>query len=368
MFKRQIAAHSPVPSGAVVDVCFPDGRFLGRGYYNSASNITVRLLTLEPVAIDRAFFARRIQEAFKKREDFFTHTDAVRIIFSESDGLPGLIADRYGNTIVFQALTLGIEAWKEDIVAGLCELPGVTYVYERSEGSGRIEEGLKPVKRWWGEPGSETIDIKENGVAFCVDIVNGHKTGFYLDQRATRRALRQFCRGKRVLDLFSYVGGFGINAALAGAKEVCCVDIKQDWLDRAGHNAAMNGVATIKFIKSDVFAFLRESYRRNGRFDVIVLDPPSFLKSRHAFPGARRGYNELNLMAMKLAVEGGVLATFSCSYNLRPEAFSDILKQAAHDAGRSFTILKRCRQDKDHPIVAAIPTSDYLKGYFLKIA
>ena len=212
------------------------------------------------------------------------------------------------------------------------------------------------------------IEISEVKAKFIVDIEHGHKTGFYLDQRNARLALHTICKGKRVLDLFSYTGAFAIQALLAGAAEAVGVDIKEEWLERARQNAQLNGVsAKSSFIKADAFDYVKKTAADGGLFDIIIVDPPSFLRARHALVMASKGYKELNLAAMKILAPGGVLATFSCSHNMPNAVFAGVLKEACREAGKKFTILKRCHQAEDHPIVRAIPETEYLKGYFLKV-
>ena len=369
VFRRHIASTGIAGTGDIVDVVDENGAFLGRGYYNPMSGITVRLLTFDDEAINRDFFRERITAAFLKRKDILKATNACRVVFSEADNLPGLIIDIYAETAVFQIFTLGIERFKEDIVAAIKDILKPKYVYERSDSPLRHKEGLAFIKKWWSKPHEGLIEIFEGKAKFLVDVENGHKTGFYLDQRKARRSLHSMCKGKKVLDLFSYCGGFAINAALSGAESVMAVDIKDEWLELGKKNAQVNGVADkITFIKADVFAFLRNMRAIHENFDIIILDPPSFLKSRHKLADAIRGYREINISAMRILNPKGVLATFSCSHNMSFESFADLIKAAALDAKRSYSILARCHQDKDHPFVKNIPETNYLKGYFLKVS
>ena len=258
VFRRHIASTGISGTGDIVDLVDENKAFLGRGYYNPISGITVRLLTFKDEAIDRDFFRGRIAAAFAKRKEILKTTNACRVVFSEADGLAGLIIDLYADTAVFQIGTLGIERFKEDIVEVIKDTIRPKYIYERSDSLSRHDEGLALIKKWWSEPREGLVEIIEGKAKFLVDIVNGHKTGFYLDQRKARRTLHGMCKGKRVLDLFSYCGGFAINAALAGADSVMAVDIKEDWIDLGKKNAELNGVAEkIMFVKSDVFGFLR---------------------------------------------------------------------------------------------------------------
>lgn len=369
IFRRHIAATGISGNGDVVDVVDSNGEFLGRGYYNAMSGITVRLLTFKDEAIDRDFFRNRIAIAFSRRKDILTTTNAYRAVFSEADSLAGLVVDIYADVAVFQVGTLGIERFKEDIVEAIKDVFNLKYIYERSDFPARQDEGLALVKKWWSVPYEGLVEIFEGKAKFLVDVENGHKTGFYLDQRKARRSLHGMCKGKKVLDLFSYCGGFAINAALSGAESVMAVDIKDEWLELGKKNAQLNGVADkISFVKADVFNFLRNMRSIHENFDIIILDPPSFLKSRHKLADAIRGYREINISAMRILNPDGILATFSCSHNMPFEAFSELLKEAAVEVKRTYSILSRCHQDKDHPFVQNIPETNYLKGYFLKVS
>lgn len=369
IYRNQI--RKPVPSvkpGSIVSIIDSNGKFIGKGYYNPRSAISARILSFENLPIDKDFFDTRIAAAAKKREALLATTDAYRAVFSEADALPGLIADIYKDTAVFQVLTLGMERLKPFIISSIRKVLHPKYVYEKSESAFRGLEGLKDVKMWHGEAGERLIEIFEGAARFLVDIENGHKTGFYLDQRRSRLALQGLVKARRVLDLFCYTGAFSVTAALYGAESVRGIDIKEDWLELARRNAGQNGVsANTEFIRKDAFAALRDIRASGERFDVVIIDPPSFLKARGSIASASKGYRELNLTAMKILADGGILATFSCSHSMPNEIFAAILKRCAIDAGRKFTILKRCHQAEDHPIVKAIPETEYLKGYFLKI-
>jgi 23S rRNA (cytosine1962-C5)-methyltransferase len=358
----------PVKPAEVVTVLTADGKFVGRGYYNPKSLITVRLLTFKDEAIDRDFFGRRLKECLEKRKDLFDITDAYRAVFSESDGLPGLILDMYADTAVFQIFTLGMEKFRDDIIESVREVIGPKYIYERGDSPYRKIEGLEETTGWVGPSGNDVVEIREYKTRFFVDVAKGHKTGFYLDQRRARMGLENISKNKKVLDLFCFSGGFAVSAAVYGAQSVLAVDIKEDWLELGRRNAELNGVSNkIKFMKGDVFDVLREKLHAGEKYDIVVLDPPSFLRTKKALAGAARGYKELNLTAMKVLADGGVLCTFSCSHNMPNEMYSDIIKKAALDAGKDITVLKRCHQAMDHPIARQIPETEYLKGYFLKV-
>ncbi|OGW77260.1 MAG: hypothetical protein A3I73_05870 [Omnitrophica bacterium RIFCSPLOWO2_02_FULL_45_16] len=360
---------SNIKPGDIATVVNNENKFIGRGYYNPASEISIRLLTFKDETIDRLFLHKRIKDAIDKRDYLKNITNAKRLIFSEGDGLPGLIADLYSDTLVFQVFTFGMEKLKEVALKILTDIVNPKYVYEKSDSPFRKIEGLKSVKNWIGSNGQTSIEIYEGKAKFVVDIENGHKTGFYLDQRKSRLAIGAISRDKTVLDLFCYTGGFSINASLGGAKKVLGVDKKKEWLTLARKNALLNGVSgSMNFIDGDAFLILRKILDAGEKFDIIVLDPPSFAKDRRAIITASKGYKELNTLAIKILNENGVLCTFSCSHNMPNDIFSKILKDSAKAGGRKFSILKRCRQDKDHPIIKTIPETEYLKGCFLKFS
>jgi len=369
IYKGRLLNTDPkIKPGDIVKVVDPDNAFLGVGYYNYKSAIAVRILSFKDRIINVDFFLEKIGGAFAKRKDILKKTNAVRIVFSEADSLPGLIVDLYGDTAVFQALTLGMDKLKALAVEAIKEMIKPKYIYEKSVSPFRAIEGLKDASRWWGGAGQNPIEIYEGNARFSVDMINGHKTGFYLDQRKARAGMENISKGKRVLDLFCYTGAFSVNAALYGAEYVRGVDIKEEWLEGARKNAELNGVSgTTEFVKGDGFKILDSIAASGEKFDIVILDPPSFLKSRASIESAARGYKELNFKAMRILSDGGVLATFSCSHNMPNASFAEVIKKAAGEAKKKYTILKRCRQAEDHPIVAGIPETEYLKGYFLKV-
>lgn len=369
IYKGRLLSTDPkIKPGDIVKVVDPDNIFLGVGYYNCKSEIAVRILSFKDRPIDKEFFLEKIGAAFAKRKSIFEKTNAVRAVFSEADSLPGLIVDLYGETAVFQALTLGMDKLKPAAVEAIREVIRPKYIYEKSVSPFRAMEDLKDAAKWWGKAGESAVEIYEGGAKFLVDVINGHKTGFYLDQRKARAGLKNISRGKRVLDLFCYTGAFSVFAAIYGAEYVRSVDIKSDWLELAGKNAALNGVSgKTEFVKGDGFKTIEKICSSGEKFDIIILDPPSFLKSRASLESASRGYKELNFRAMSALTGGGILATFSCSHNMPNAIFAEIIKKAAGEAKKKLTILKRCRQAEDHPIVRSIPETEYLKGYFLKV-
>ena len=368
VFKSQILKADPaIKPGDIISVTDNAGKLLGRGYYNPKSEITIRFLTFLDEPIDTNFFHKRITQAVDKRKNLSALTNAYRVVFSEADALPGLIIDLYNDTAVFQVLTLGIEKFKPQIADMIDEILRPKYIYEKSVSPFRELEGVKDLTGWWGDEGKGLVEISEGRAKFLVDIVNGHKTGFYLDQRRSRMALESISKNKKVLDLFCYTGGFSVSAAINGAKSVLGADIKEEWLKLARENAKLNGAGEkTEFVKGDSFEVLKNVNNADEKFDIIILDPPSFLKKRESVISASKGYKELNALAMKALTEGGILATFSCSHNMPNDIFARILKESAAAAKKNFTILKRCHQAQDHPIVRAIPETEYLKGYFLK--
>ena len=370
IFKGQILKlTSSVRPGDIVTVISNEGNFIGRGYFNPASDISIRLFTFNDEPVDEAFIYKRIKDAVEKRDFLKGITNARRLVFSEADGMPGLIADIYDNTLVLQVFTLGMENLKEVVLKTIKDIVNPEFIYEKSDSPFRRIEKLKPAEQWIGSPGNKKIEIHEGGAKFIADIENGHKTGFYLDQRKSRLALRAISKGKKVLDLFCYTGGFSVNAALGGAKSVAGADIKKGWLDLARENAAINNVSGVTdFRAGDAFKIIKDICDAGEKFDIIIVDPPSFLRSRRDIIAAAKGYKEINTLAFKALNDGGILCTFSCSHNMPNKIFSDIIKDAAVLSGKKFTILKRCRQDKDHPIVKEIPETEYLKGYFLGLS
>lgn len=369
IYKRQLLKPDTfLKPGSTISVIDSNGKFIGMGYYNPRSEIAVRILSFDDEKVDSNFFKNRIRPALEKRKKLSDVTNAYRAVFSEADGLPGLIIDIYDKTAVFQVLTLGMESFKEVIVAGINEILGPEYVYEKSTSPFRRIEGLKDAAGWWGKPGSSQIEIFEGRMKFLVDIENGHKTGFYLDQRRSRMGLEGLSKDRRVLDLFCYTGAFSVSSAVFGASSVIGVDVKEAWLELARRNASLNDVfRKTEFIKADAFSYLSNMRDKAERFDLIIIDPPSFLKTRESIKSASKGYRQLNTSAMKLLNDGGILTTFSCSHNMPNEVFSGILKEAANETNKKITILKRCHQAEDHPIVKGIPETEYLKGYFIKV-
>lgn len=370
IFKSQLLKTDPkIKPGDIVAITDESGKFLGRGYYNPKSEIAVRILTFADEPVDRKLLHKKIAHAFDKRKGLESVTNAYRVVFSEADGLPGLIVDRYDDTAVLQALTAGMDKLKSHIADIIDDVLKPKYIYEKSASPFRKLEDLKDVTGWWGDEGLGLVEIFEGKARYIVDIVGGHKTGFYLDQRKSRLALDGIAKDRKVLDLFCYTGTFSVSAAVYGAKEVRGFDIKEDWLELARKNAQLNGVSgKATFEKGDAFGVLKNFAASGEKFDLIILDPPSFLKSKESVVSASKGYRELNTLAMECISDEGVLATFSCSHNMPNELFAKIVRQSASAASKEITILKRCHQAEDHPIVRAIPETEYLKGYFFRVS
>lgn len=368
VYRNEIASVEGAADGGTVDVLDHAGRYLGSGYYNSASVITVRLLTRQPEIIDAGFFARRLQRALEHRRRLMGHASSYRLVHSEGDFLPGLIVDRFGDILVIQTLTLGIDRWKDAIYSALQELVSPVGIYERNDAPVRQLEGMPERAGFLGEPFDPLVEIVEHGMKLVVDIQRGQKTGHFLDQAANRLAVAGYCRGARVLDCFCHTGGFAIQAARGGAREVTGIDLAEPALDVARANAMANGVArTCSFQPGNVFDKLRSLEKQKVSYDVVILDPPAFARSRSALPGALRGYKEINLRGMKLVPSGGILVSCSCSYPLDEETFIKLLVDAATDAGRQLRLLERRSPPPDHPVLPAVPESSYLKCLIMEV-
>lgn len=354
--------------GEVAEVLDARGRFLGRGYLNPGSQIAVRLLTWEDEAVEASLLRRRIVEAVERRRRLVAGTTAWRAVYGEGDRLPGLIVDRYGDLVVIQTLTAGMELFKEALVAILQEVLEPAGIYERNDAPARRLEGLDPRKGFLAGGGETARWIEEGGVAFLVDVATGQKTGFFLDQRENRVAVGALAAGREVLDAFCYSGGFGLHAAKGGARAVLGIDLSAEAVALAARNAERNGVGDrATFQAGNAFDGLRALQRAGRAFDLIVLDPPAFTRSRDAVAGALRGYKEINLRAMKLLRPGGILVTCSCSYHLDQETFLGVLQAAAADAGRRFHLRDYRTQARDHPILLGVRETQYLKCVILEV-
>ena len=375
LFSGAIArVDDEVGDGGLVDVVSAGGEWLARGYLNRRSQITVRLLSWERErAIDEAFWRARLVRAIAGRAalDADVGTTAYRLVNAESDGLPGLVVDRYADWLVVQALTLGMERRKRELVELLVEsLADVRGVYERSDVDVRQKEGLGPsTGRLWGEEPPELVEVLEHGHRFLVDLKAGHKTGFYLDQRENRARLPAYCADAEVLNAFAYTGAFGVYALGGGAAHVVNVDTSEEALAMARRQVALNGLdeARSAYEAADAFAQLRAYRARERQFDLIVLDPPRFALSRSHIKRASRGYKDINWIALQLVRRGGVLVTFSCSGLVSRELFQKIVFGAALDAGREVQIVAHLSQAGDHPVALNFPEAAYLKGLLCRV-
>jgi 23S rRNA (cytosine1962-C5)-methyltransferase len=355
-------------SGETVDIFDSKGDFLAKAAYSPQSNIRARTWTWLDEAVDADFLHRKLDTAIRRRSSF-ADTDAYRLFHAESDGIPGLIVDRYGEVLVIQMLTAGAEYWKETLADLLIELTAIENIYERSDVDVRTLEGLEPrsgVLR--GKPSKKLI-IQEYGIKFNVDIAHGHKTGFYLDQSENRNLVGQLAKDRDVLNCFCYTGGFSIHTAAGGAKSVTSIDSSGDALKLGVENAALNGQASSshEWIEGDVFKELRTFRDSRRNFDMIILDPPKFAPTKFQVEKAARGYKDINLLAFKLLRPGGILVTFSCSGGVDAYLFQRIVAGAALDAGVDAQIVKELRQGPDHPIALSFPEGAYLKGFICRI-
>lgn len=353
--------------GDVVELLDSRKRFLGLGYINTKSQITARLLTTEHRSINAGFFRERLEAALAMRARLITDTSAYRLIYSESDLLPGLIVDRYGDYLAVQFLTLGMERWKATILDLLEERLQPAGIVERSDVTVRTHEGLPMIQGVVRGVCPERVSIHEHGVTYLVDVIHGHKTGFFLDQRENRAAARRLADGARVLDGCCHTGGFALAMAAGGAKEVVGIDNSAEALALARQNAAINHVeGRCRFEEGNIFDMLR-AYQQEDRFDVVILDPPAFTRGKSSLPGAIRGYKDINLNAMRLLVPGGFLVTCSCSYHMTDDLFRDVILQAANDVGRTVRVIEFRGQAPDHPTLLAAPETHYLKCVVLQV-
>ena len=374
VFDNEIAEVDPaITDGEIVRIEAFNGFCLGQGFYNSHSKIRIRLVSRSgETPIDEAFWIAQIDKALALRLDT-TDLQAVRLIFGEADFLPGVIVDKFNDLLVIQCLALGMEAQKLLIVNTLkarLEALGhpIRGIYERSDAKVRVQEGLPKVKGWLSEATSPLTVITENGVKFEVDVENGQKTGFFLDQKSNRLAIHKLVKGKRVLDCFTHTGSFALNAAMAGAREVVAVDVSESALEQARRNALLNGVENqLQFVTADVFEFLPNQLALQQTYDVVILDPPAFAKAKDAVKMAVRGYQEINEAAIKLISDGGYLVSASCTSYVTPELFTQAIERAARNAHRRIRQLEVRTQHWDHPVLWADERQPYLKFMIFQV-
>lgn len=360
-------------NGDIVLVHDFDGYPLGRGFINRNSKIRVRMMTRNiHQEIDEEFLRMRVQNAWDYRKKT-VDMGSCRVIFGEADFLPGLVVDKFSDVLVVQSLALGIDRMKETIVKLLREVlaaDGVTIrgVYERSDAKVREQEGMERTKGFIGEEFDTLVEITENGVKYQVDVKDGQKTGFFLDQKYNRQSIQKLCKGAKVLDCFTHTGSFALNAGIAGADSVLGVDASQLGVDQANENAKLNGLEDrVKFVCADVFDLLPKLEAEGEKFDVVILDPPAFTKSRNSIKNAVKGYREINLRGMKLVKDGGYLATCSCSHFMSYELFTQTIGQAARNVHKRLRQVEFRTQAPDHPILWAADESYYLKFYIFQV-
>jgi 23S rRNA (cytosine1962-C5)-methyltransferase len=368
IFKGEVADVSDVEPGATVTVIDSAGKFVGRGHFNPRPALCCRILTWTDEPLDSAFYERRVAEAVAFRSRGAGGPPALaRLVWSEADGLPGLIVDRYDPALVIQCLTLGMARARPLVVAALTRVLGPLPVFNKDEdASGRLE-GFEPAHGWAGPAGPATVEVEEDGVRFAMTVGAGHKTGLYLDQRENRLRVGGLARNRDVLDAFAYTGGFACHALRGGARRAVLIESSPEALAAARQNLALNRVAErAEIVAANVFDELRRLERAGARFGVIVLDPPPFARSRAQLEAAVRGYKEINLRAMRLLERGGWLLTFSCSHHVSQARFEEICRDAAADAGTRLRVSAPLSQASDHPVVLTIPETHYLKGLLLE--
>ena len=357
-------------NGNIVIVHDFDGYMMGRGFINTNSKIRVRMMTRnKEQLIDDDFIAMRVKNAWEYRKSVLLEKDlnCCRVIFGEADFLPGLVIDKYDDVLVVESLALGIDRFKVQIVEHLKQLMAedgfnIRGVYERSDAAVRKKEGLAPYKGFIGEEFDTNVEIVENGVHYMVDVVNGQKTGFFLDQKYNRLAIQRLCKGKKVLDCFTHMGTFALNAGIAGATDVTGLDISEFAVSQATANAKLNGLdETVKFRQANVLDELPKLAEAGEKYDVVILDPPAFTKSREATKNAMKGYREINMKGLKLVKDGGYLATCSCSHFMTQDLFVKVIGQAAKAAHKRLRQVEFRTQAPDHPILWAADESYYLK-------
>lgn len=360
-------------NGDIVTVQDFDGFFLGYGFINTKSKLTVRMLSRKKdTVIDDAFLEGRVQRAWDYRKQVID-TGSCRLLFGEADFLPGIVVDKFEDVLVVESLALGIDKLKLQILEAIKRVlakDGITIrgIYERSDAKVREQEGMERYKGFIGEPFQPQVEIIENGVKYIVDVEDGQKTGFFLDQKNNRAAIQKLCKDKKVLDCFTHTGSFALNAGIAGAREVLGVDASELGIAQAKENAKLNHLEDrVSFVCADVFELLPELESKGEKFDVVILDPPAFTKSRSSVKNAVKGYREINVRGMRLVEDGGFLATCSCSHFMDPELFQKTIAEAARGAHKRLRQVEFRTQAPDHPILWAADSSYYLKFYIFQV-
>lgn len=359
--------------GDIVEIRDFNGYCMGCGYINTKSKITVRLLSRKKDAvIDEAFMEQRVRDAWEYRRQTID-TSSCRLIFGEADFLPGIVVDKFSDVLVVESLALGIDRWKGVIVDALKKVLAedgirIRGVFERSDAKVRLQEGMERVKGFIGVSFDTKVEIEENGIKYIVDVEDGQKTGFFLDQKNNRAAIHRFCKGKKVLDCFTHTGSFALNAGIAGARSVLGVDASQLAIEQAEENARLNGLEDkVHFQCADVFELLPELEQKGEKFDVVILDPPAFTKSRNSVKKAVKGYREINVRGLRLIRNQGFLVTCSCSHFMEPELFAKTIREAAAGAHKRLRQVEFRTQACDHPILWAADESYYLKFYIFQV-
>ena len=355
-------------SGDVVDVIAPNGRFYARGLYNPASKIRVRILTFDDEPITEQFWRGRLAQAVGLRRRMVTGTNAYRLVYGEADRLPGLIVDRFDDVLVMQTLSSGMDHRKDQLADLLCQESGALRVYLRNDAKSRTLEGLSLEKKFLRGGGATMVEIQEGPARFLVDIERGQKTGWFCDQRENRLVTARFAAGAEVLEVFAHTGAFGIHAALAGAKSVEGLDVSEEALALARNHARLNKVdERCVYRAADAFEEMRKLERAGCRYDLVLLDPPAFARSKQAVPRALAGYKDVNFLGMRLAKPEGFLATSSCSHHVTEQELWTSIRLAARDAKRQVRLLEQRGQASDHPILATMPETRYLKYFLLQV-
>ena len=378
IYDAEVISSEPAENGSLVDAVSEKGKYLGTGFLSKSSKIRIRLISRNANdRFDEGFWRRRIKYAWDYRKTVMGNDiSCCRVIFGEADGFPGLTVDRFSDILVTQVLSVGMEKIKPLIFSALLDVlredgQEISGIFERNDVALREKEGLSQYKGWYGEehPASPVTEICENGIYYSVDVENGQKTGFFLDQKYNRLAVARLAKGRRVLDCFTHTGSFALNAAMGGAEHVTAVDISESAVEMARKNAERNGLdVKMDFIAANVFDLLPELEKQGkAPYDFIILDPPAFTKSRKTVKSAERGYKEINLRALKLLPRGGYFATASCSHFMENELFVKMLKAAALDAGVELRQIEARQQAPDHPILWNVPETDYLKFYIFQV-
>jgi len=368
VYGNEIDSVSGSPSpGAIVDVFNFKKEFIGRGYYNQLSQITVRLLTRDPKQlIDKEFFREKLLTCRNYRHALGYHKN-YRLVFGEGDLLPALVIDKFDSVFVIQTLSAGMDIWKQTIADILLQDFNASGVFERNDVPVRTLEGLEEIKGFLSPPFPTRFIMEEESVQFHIDVESGQKTGFFLDQKDNRLAIKNIVQGREVLDCFTYTGSFALFAAHYGARAVDALDISNDALALLEENARLNGFSNIRSISANAFDLLPQWVKEGKQYDTVILDPPAFTKNRKGIENAIKGYKEVNLRGMRLVRPGGFLATFSCSHFMEVNLFYDTVASAAKDAGRTVREVQFLNQSKDHPVVWGIPETHYLKGLILQL-